>query len=289
MTSQHKLIDRTTQPSASGNVVVRRKSGRGFTLIEILVVISIITLLMSLLVPSLSKSRESVKQVICRNNMRNIWSGVLQYAFNSKDRVPYAEDINLVDPNADPFAAANKTSIGKMLKEYVDEGSWKCPGAIAGYPQAAGPEGWTMTYWFRTAGKPGEAVPFRRSTQGNKGVLDPAVSNYVTFDGRPLQYVSGRRHTPSNPYAPNRDEIGPWTFSFPIIADLITGSETQGTPKYPHKGVIDRRDDLLAARSIFERAAGTGYKPARIELHAVSDKDVKIYLTRAPYPHRSGY
>lgn len=262
---------------------------RGFTLIELLVVISIIALLMSLLLPSLSNARESVKHVMCRNNLRSIWTGVLQYAFNGKDRVPFAEDINLVDPNADPFDPENRNSIGTMLKDYVDAGSWKCPGAIKGFPESAGPEGWTMTYWFRTAGKPSEGVPFNRTKYGSGGALDPVVSNYVTFDGRPLKYVSGRRHTPSNPYAPNRDEIGPWTFSFPIIADLITGSETQGTPKYPHRGTLDSRDDLLAARKVFEKAAGTGRKPARMELHAVGDKEVNIYLTRVPYPHKKGY
>jgi|CXWL01.1.fsa_nt_gi prepilin-type N-terminal cleavage/methylation domain-containing protein len=262
---------------------------QGFTLIELLVVISIIAVLMSLLLPSLSSARESVKHAICRNNLRSIWTGVLQYAFNSKDRVPFAEDINLVDPDADPFAAEHKNSIGRMLKDYVEAGSWKCPGAIKGYPELAGPEGWTMTYWFRTAGKPTEGTPFSQTKYGKGGPLDPIVSNYVTFDGRPLKYVSGRRHTPSNPYAPNKDEIGPWTFSFPIISDLTTGSETQGTPKYPHRGTLDQRNDLLAARPIFEKAAGAGRKPARMELHAVSDKEVSIYLTRAPYPHKPGY
>lgn len=262
---------------------------RAFTLIELLVVVAIIGVLMSLLLPSMSRARESVKQVICRNNLRTIWSGVLQYAFSHRDRVPFAEDINLTDPNADPFDKAHRTSIGRLLSEYVEAGSWKCPSAIKGYPESAGPDGWTMTYWFRTAGKPGEAVAFNSKLSGRGGPLDPIVSNYATFDGRPLRYVSGRRHTPSNPFAPNRDEIGPWTFSFPIVADLITGSETGGTPKYPHRGVLDVRKDLLAARSIFERSAGIGRKPARMELHAVSDKEVSIYLTRVPYPHRRGY
>lgn len=265
------------------------KRTKAFSLVELLVVMAIIAVLMSLLLPSMSRARESVKQVMCRNNLRSIWSGVLQYAFNHKDRVPFAEDINLSDPNADPFEKQYKTSIGRLLSEYVEAGSWVCPGAIKGFPEHAGAEGWTMTYWFRTAGKPGEAVAFDPKLSGRGGPLDPIVSNYVTFDGRPLKYVSGRRHTPSNPFAPNRDEIGPWTFSFPIIADLISGSETGGTPRYPHRGVVDRRNDLLAARSIFERTAGTGRKAARMELHAVSDKEVNIYLTRVPYPHRRGY
>ncbi len=267
----------------------RKDDRRGFTLIELLVVVSIITVLMSVLMPSLGRARESAKQLICRNNMRNIWTGVLQYAFNSRDLAPFAEDVNLTDPNADPFGEDHPTTIGRVLSHYVHSGSWRCPSAIKGFPESAGPEGWTMTYWFRTAGKVGSGIPFNKTAWGTKGPLDPIVSNYVVFDGRPLKYVSGRRHTPSNPYAPNKDEIGPWTFSFPIIADLLTGSETRGTPKYPHHGVVDARTDLLGGRSLFENLAGTGRLPARMELHAQSDKQVDIFLTRSPYAHRPGY
>jgi hypothetical protein len=115
------------------------------------------------------------------------------------------------------------------------------------------------------------------------------VSNYVNFDGRPLRYLSGRRHTPNNPGAPNRDEIGPWTFSFPIIADQIEGNELQGNPRYPHFGVIEPRYDLQAARPLFEQNAGTGRKQARLEIQAQGDKEMRILLTRSPYPHQGGY
>ena len=260
-----------------------------FTLIELLVVTSIITILISILLPSLGRAREQAKQLICRNNLRSIWTGVLQYAYANKDRVPFMEDVNLSDPNADPFAPEYKSSVGRMLMSYVTPGSWKCPSAIRGFPEAAGPEGWKMTYWFRTAGKIGEGVPFDKTPRGTGSALDPVVSNYVNFDGRLLRLISGRRHTPSNPNAPNRDSIGPWTFSFPIIADLIEGSETQGRPKYPHHGVVDKRTDLRAARSIFERNAGEGRLPARLEIHAEGETEFNIYLTRVPYPHRAGY
>lgn len=269
--------------------MARTRRTHAFTLIELLVVVAIITLLISILLPSLGRAREQAKQVVCRNNLRSIWTGVLTYAFDHRDRVPFMEDINLTDPNADPFDPAHKSTVGRVLKPFVNEGSWKCPSAVRGFPANAGSEGWTMTYWFRTAGPVGEGVPFSQTAYGSGTALDPIVSNYVNFDGRPLRLISGRRHTPSNPYAPNRDEIGPWTFSFPIIADQIEGDETQGSPRYPHIGVVEPRTDLLESRSIFEQNSGTGRLPARMEIQAQGDKEMRILLTRSPYPHRPGF
>ncbi|MBI4719157.1 MAG: hypothetical protein HY763_15255 [Planctomycetes bacterium] len=268
---------------------MHRTSAGAFTLIEMLSVMAMISLLISILLPSLNRAREQAKQAVCRNNLRSIWTGVLQYSSVSKDRVPFMEDINEGNPDADPFDPKCGSTVGRVLLDYVNAGSWRCPGAVRGFPESAGPQGWTMTYWFRSAGPVGKGVPFHATPWGTGKSMDPLVSNYVNFDGRPLKYISGRRHTPSNPNAPNRDAVGPWTFSYPIIADLISGVETEGTPKYPHVGVVDQRLDLQAARPKFEKAAGVGKLPSRMELHAESDQVMEIYLTRVPYPHKPGY
>lgn len=90
------------------------KYSKAFTLIELLVVISIIALLMSILVPALSKSREQAQRVDCLSNMRQLSLGWNLYAGDndgkicspdtfSNDRSAtwpyfYAEDIQVIRP-----------------------------------------------------------------------------------------------------------------------------------------------------------------------------------------------
>ena len=65
---------------------MRRKTG--FTLIELLVVIGIIALLISILLPSLSRARTSAKNVKCLSNLRQIGAGFHLYASDHESRLP---------------------------------------------------------------------------------------------------------------------------------------------------------------------------------------------------------
>jgi prepilin-type N-terminal cleavage/methylation domain-containing protein/prepilin-type processing-associated H-X9-DG protein len=59
-----------------------RASDRGVTLIEILVVISVIALLLSLLIPAVLAARESSRKIHCANNLHQIGLGIASYTNN---------------------------------------------------------------------------------------------------------------------------------------------------------------------------------------------------------------
>jgi prepilin-type N-terminal cleavage/methylation domain-containing protein len=61
---------------------------RGFTLIELLVVISIIALLLSILLPSLAKVKESSKRLVCQSNIRQMIIPQFSYASSNDGKFP---------------------------------------------------------------------------------------------------------------------------------------------------------------------------------------------------------
>ncbi len=133
----------------------------GFTIIELLVVVSIIALLVGILLPAIGKARDNARVNVSKNNLRNLGVAHKAYAADWSDRhVTYTRD-NLGQYDGD-LLLYNSSIYGETsndLRYYLH------PGIIAG-------NGWTAD---------GRYVPWAYwSTHANRVVFQP-----INFPGPP--------------------------------------------------------------------------------------------------------
>ena len=61
---------------------------QGFTLLELLVVVSVIALLISVLLPSLTRARDQAKRVHCASNLHQLGIALISYSYEYMDQLP---------------------------------------------------------------------------------------------------------------------------------------------------------------------------------------------------------
>lgn len=106
----------------------------GFTLVELLVVISIIASLMAILLPALNKARDQAKKIVCGNILKQTGLSLASYAGSNKGKYPPS-----VSDGSWPFGKMlieNGTLAGpaKLLKDgYLPEATFLfCPATSNG-------------------------------------------------------------------------------------------------------------------------------------------------------------
>lgn len=82
---------------------------KGFTVLELLVVMTVISLLAALLLPALGRAKAKARQPACMNNLRQIGLAIQMYAQDSSDAFPPAT-------NGPP---ASFTAYTQLMKSYV--------------------------------------------------------------------------------------------------------------------------------------------------------------------------
>ena len=106
---------------------IRQRGGGGsaFTLIELLVVIAIISLLITILLPSLTMAKNLARNVVCMTNLRNVYLGANMYQGDYEGYFPAAYW-------RDDSRSISRSWYRAICGEFMDDvrGSFTCPAAL---------------------------------------------------------------------------------------------------------------------------------------------------------------
>lgn len=212
-------------------------SEKGFTLVELLVVISIIALLVSLLLPTLARARESGNAISCANNQKQLSYSTFLYLNDEKNVYPIAtESRSPVAINQNWTHRIDKYGVGDMVpynvqwygfQQWADpnvyKAPWHCPTDMVyrldwwfyGYTSYFANTYLFRTYWQDTA----TSQPYPFGPQGsptNNGKANTLVEQVIE-PSRTILFGHGTRSWGNSPGRANSISFT-WSYGWAEVA-----------------------------------------------------------------------
>jgi len=176
--------------------------------LELLVVIAIIAILVALLMPAISRSKEKARQIVCIGNLHQLGIGLQNFV---ADNHAYPSIIGPTNSENPGFWISQLSSGGfgitKPLTNLLQAGVWHCPSAPYFIP-------WQSVHE--------EGIPFCSYGYNVYGVLWPG--NHTNALGLHGSFISGATFIPGRSgFAPVRESEVAAPASMMAIGDSIIG------------------------------------------------------------------
>lgn len=195
-------------PYRPGVSLAAVKPNRGFTLVELLVVIAIIALLVSILLPALSKAREQANRAKCASNLHQIGIALEMYTLENDGFLP---EFNYADkPSGNnatmahdavwslwgkPFAWEVKI---RLVNKYLVEEVYRCPSDIGYSPKGQGiilPQYYGSTFYEqRGSSYPFNSAQYITGAHTGSGVFVDGHSGVEVLWGRQRDSIRDPSH-----------------------------------------------------------------------------------------------
>jgi len=162
----------------------KRRPPGGFTLVELLVVVSIICLMMSLLLPSLTRAQKQGEQIHCLANQHQLYLAWTFYIHDSDDRLcnPIHSDMDLGH-----YTQSKEVFLCKSTKDQPGSNSY----ALANTMGGEGRDGVRPYERFHTIPHVAEKMVFVDKEGAGGDCFWPLVWNRTTWVWRPWSWPPG--------------------------------------------------------------------------------------------------
>ena len=179
--------------SQTSNHYGRSRRDSGFTLIELIVVVGIITVLMALLMPTMQMAREGARRAVCQSNLQGAGAALMNYANNNDSALPqfYGPTNWLWDI---PYGVRDAIDNGGMVRNtmYCPSGDFQNADDLWNYKSGYCVTGyfWMITrigtqsnrYWYPTIYPPKQYHSNIRVTNGES--VEIAADAVISVNGR---------------------------------------------------------------------------------------------------------